>query len=110
MTQGTGALGGWRIAGVVATTVIVLAMPLHLAVRALRKPRVPAPTAALYVGSGSCRDCHAREYQSWQGSHHALAMLAPRPGTVLGDFGGVTFRERGKSWTFSTRDGRYFVR
>lgn len=37
-------------------------------------------------------------------------MLAAEPRTVLGDFGGTTFRERGKFWTFSSRDGRYFVR
>src|SRR5437868_910005 len=33
----------------------------------------PRPTAAAYVGSQSCRDCHAQAFDAWQKSHHALA-------------------------------------
>lgn len=31
------------------------------------------PTASAYVGSASCRECHAEAYQKWAGSHHAEA-------------------------------------
>ena len=44
-----------------------------------------------FVGSDSCRDCHASEHQAWQGSHHDLAMQLPGPDTVLGDFDDATF-------------------
>jgi hypothetical protein len=32
---------------------------------------------AAYGGSASCRECHEQEYQTWSGSHHALAERAP---------------------------------
>lgn len=33
----------------------------------------PPPAAPQYAGSPSCRDCHAREYELWSKSNHALA-------------------------------------
>src|SRR5438046_1664354 len=34
---------------------------------------------ATYGGSKSCRDCHAKEFAEWAGSHHALAERAVDP-------------------------------
>jgi len=99
----------WRVAGAIATLAIVLSVPLHIAVHRIRGPREAPPSEALYVGSESCAPCHKKEYQKWRGSHHAMAMLAPRPGTVLGDFNGATFEENGQITRFTTRDGKYFV-
>jgi predicted CXXCH cytochrome family protein len=33
---------------------------------------------AKYAGSGSCRECHGREFQAWMSSHHGLAERLPR--------------------------------
>ncbi|MDB5320884.1 MAG: hypothetical protein JWN40_2515 [Phycisphaerales bacterium] len=34
---------------------------------------------ATYAGSGACRDCHAKEFESWSKSHHGLAERVPDP-------------------------------
>ncbi|BDG02353.1 tetratricopeptide repeat protein [Anaeromyxobacter oryzae] len=110
--RGTGKpdpLRRWRVAGVAATAVIVLAVPLHLAVRASRGPRTTAPAEARYVGSERCKACHQKPYDLWKGSHHARAMQAARDDTVLGDFGGATFQHRGKTWRFFRQGERFMV-
>jgi tetratricopeptide (TPR) repeat protein len=103
-------LDRWRKAGVAATAVLALSVPLYLASRAVRGPKPQPPSAPLYVGSEACRECHAKAYDGWKGSHHALAMLAPRPSTVLGDFRDAVFEESGKTWRFFMRGDKYFVR
>ncbi len=99
----------WRLAGVAATAAIALSVPLYLAVHALRGPRLTAPPEALYVGSQSCAPCHKPEFEKWTGSHHALAMLPPRPDTMLGNFADATFEDAGVVSRFTTRGGKYFV-
>jgi len=66
--------------------------------------------AASYVGSAACRDCHAQEYQAWRGSQHAVAMQVADESTVLGDFSGVRYRNRGVTSEFFRRDGKFVVR
>ena len=68
----------------------------------------PAPPT--FVGIGKCAGCHPRETEAYRGSDHARAMQAAGPDTVLGDFRAATFSSGGTSATFSTRDGKYFVR
>jgi len=72
------------------------------------------PGAALaaedYVGGKVCASCHQQEYQSWQGSHHDLAMQEAGPDTVLGDFSGVEFQQSGVISRFYQQDGRFMVR
>ena len=99
----------WRLVGVAATLVIVLSVPLYLAVRSLRGPRVTGPPEALYVGSERCAPCHKAAYDKWKGSHHELAMQAARDGTVLGDFDDATFAHRGKTWRFFRRGEKFLV-
>jgi|WetSurMetagenome_2_1015567.scaffolds.fasta_scaffold01796_3 tetratricopeptide (TPR) repeat protein len=99
----------WRMAGIIATLGIALSVPLYLAVHALRGPRETAPPEALYVGSQSCAPCHKPEFEKWKGSHHALAMLPPRPDTVLGNFADATFDDAGQVSRFTARGGKYFV-
>ena len=98
----------WRIVGLWATLGIALSVPLYLAAHRPRKEASESP--ALYVGSKSCAGCHRKEYASWKGSHHALAMLPPRPEFMLGDFNDATFEENGQVTRFTTHAGRYFVR
>ena len=99
----------WRAVGMLATVAIVLAVPLHLALRALGAPRTAPAPSARYVGSERCKSCHQKEYDLWKGSHHALAMQAARDGLVLGDFNDRTFEHRGKTWRFFRRGGAYLV-
>ena len=54
-----------------------------------------APAAVEYVGNAACARCHAEQTGAWRRSHHALAMQDATPATVLGDFGGATFRYGG---------------
>ena len=99
----------WRLVGLAATVAIVLSVPLYLAVRSLRGPRVTGPPEALYVGSERCAPCHKAAYDAWKGSHHELAMQAAREGTVLGDFNDATFALRGKTWRFFRRGEKFMV-
>ncbi len=99
----------FRIAGVVATAAIVLSVPLYLAMRALRPPRIPPAAAPQYVGSEKCKGCHEKAYAGWKGSNHARAMQAAGEGTVLGDFSGATLGHRGKTWRFFRRDGKFMA-
>ena len=71
-------------------------------------PSQPAPLSI--AGSEACGECHAPQFELWQGSHHALAMQEATPDTVLGDFSGVDFDYFDVRSTFFTRDGNYLVR
>ncbi|MCP5184078.1 MAG: hypothetical protein H6993_08960 [Pseudomonadales bacterium] len=64
---------------------------------------VPAPSAT-YVGSARCGVCHDAHYAAWQGSHHARAMQAASPATVLGAFPAQLGQSR-----FFLEDGAYRV-
>ena len=61
-----------------------------------------------FVGSDSCRSCHAEQHRLWQGSHHDLAMQPATPDTVLGHFDGTTFTHAGVTTTF-LREGEQFI-
>lgn len=63
-----------------------------------------------YLGSTSCRPCHAAVYDAWTGSDHDLAMQEATAGTVLGDFADATFEAFGVTSTFSRQGGKFFVR
>jgi tetratricopeptide (TPR) repeat protein len=98
----------YRIAGVAATAVIALSVPIYLGMRALRPPRIAPAAAPQHVGSEKCKACHEKAYAGWKGSNHARAMQAARDGTVLGDFSGATLLHRGKTWRFF-RQGEKFM-
>jgi predicted CXXCH cytochrome family protein len=99
----------WYAVGVAATAAIVVAAPLHLALRALRGPRTQPAAAPQYVGSERCKSCHQKQYDLWRSSNHARAMQAARDGTVLGDFGDARFVHRGKEWRFFRRGERFMA-
>jgi hypothetical protein len=52
-----------------------------------------------FVGSLACRECHETQYESWQGSHHDLAMQLANSSTVLGDFDDSEFEYFGEKRT-----------
>lgn len=63
-----------------------------------------------YVGGAACKNCHADEYQQWQGSHHDWAMREASSDTVLGDFDNTRFSHQGITTHFTTVNGEYFAR
>ncbi|MGA7411467.1 MAG: tetratricopeptide repeat protein [Bryobacteraceae bacterium] len=67
-------------------------------------------STATYVGKEKCAECHAAEVQSWLNSHHAQAMQVTNDSTVLGDFKNANFTKDGVTSTFSTKEGKYYVR
>jgi len=69
-----------------------------------------SPGNSKYIGSETCAGCHRGEYESWQGSHHDLAMQPANATTVLGDFDNASFTNFGVTSTFSRQDERYLVR
>ena len=62
-----------------------------------------------YVGNGACNDCHVKESQDWQGSHHDLAMQEATESTVLGDFNNAEFQYGGITTRFFTKDSAFWV-
>jgi Flp pilus assembly protein TadD len=70
----------------------------------------PDAPAATYVGSASCAECHAREFEAWRGSDHDLAMQVADADTVLGDFDGATLEHHGVTTTFLRRGEAFVVR
>jgi predicted CXXCH cytochrome family protein len=68
-----------------------------------------AADEAGWVGSDSCRDCHAEAYAAWQTSHHYRAMQPANEENVLGDFADRRFEYGGVSSRFFRRDGKYYV-
>jgi len=62
-----------------------------------------------YVGEQTCKTCHSKEHQQWQGSHHDLAMQEASAKTVLGDFKNAKFSKQGINSTFFMRDGLFMV-
>lgn len=63
-----------------------------------------------FLGSASCKSCHAAEYANWLGSHHDLAMQVPSAATVLGDFDDATFAYNGITTRFYRDGDRFMVR
>jgi len=103
---------GWKITGFVATVVIVLSIPLSFIKSEYfdrSAERVPPGAEALFVGSEACRDCHKREYDKWETSHHRMAMATAGEDTVLGNFDNATFEIFGVESRFYRKDGRFFV-
>jgi len=62
-----------------------------------------------YLGSGKCAGCHRNEFKSWQGSHHARAMLPATTASVRADFSNVEVTHKKITAHFRQRDGGYYV-
>jgi hypothetical protein len=99
----------WKITGIVATLVIILSIPAYM----LKEKFHPSPPEtqmiATFVGGQKCAECHQKEYDQWQGSHHDLAMAAATEKTVLGDFGNAVFERFDVTSRFYRKNGGFFV-
>ena len=62
-----------------------------------------------YAGRKACQPCHPKEYASYIGSHHDLAMDPAGDKTVLGDFEDATLTHFGVTSRFYRRDGKFLV-
>src|SRR5690349_18306279 len=73
------------IAAAFATLTVSVGMHTQSAVPTPRQTPVPGRT---YVGSGTCRDCHADVYQRWAKTRMANVVTDPkvRPQIVIPDF------------------------
>lgn len=69
---------------------------------------LPLETTATFVGRNTCAQCHQRETELWNGSHHDKAMELATDETVLGDFNDVTFEHDGLVNRLF-RDGQRFM-
>ena len=70
----------------------------------------PVQAADDYVGSAACGECHAEQFQAWQGSHHDLAMDEATDASVRGDFDDAEFTAHGVTSRFYRKDGGFWVR
>ena len=96
----------------IATAVIVLSVPAYyykVEYRGSFRKGRPAEPGATFVGSQKCMDCHKKEYDRWQGSHHDHAMDVATDTTVLGDFSDAVFEMHGVTSRFYRKDGRFYV-
>ena len=102
----------WKITGLMATVVIILSVPIYLAKTAYIGSQTggiqPAPTDA-FVGTLKCMECHQKQYDDWQDSHHDHAMANADHESVLGDFNDTEITFHGVNSRFYQRDGRYFT-
>ena len=64
---------------------------------------------AEYIGRESCKECHKKQYDLFQGSDHDQAMDTAIAETVLGDFSDVTYTHFGVTSRFYTENGKYMV-
>jgi Tfp pilus assembly protein PilF len=97
----------WRVAGLVATVVIVLSFPLSLLMNRGAGNFVQA--GATFTGGKACIECHQKEYRLWKGSDHDKAMSVASDSTVLGDFNKAEFTFNGITSKFYKRGGKYLV-
>lgn len=64
---------------------------------------------AEYRGRESCKECHEKEFNLFQGSDHDMAMDTAIAETVLGDFSDVSYTHFGVTSRFYMSDGKYMV-
>ncbi|MBT8190496.1 MAG: hypothetical protein KJO29_08705, partial [Bacteroidia bacterium] len=62
-----------------------------------------------YVGVISCVECHQKEYDEWNGSHHERSMDIASERTVKGDFNDHLFKSKGVTSRFYRDKGGFYV-
>src|ERR1700722_20170436 len=100
VTAGSGRGSQWRRRAVMAVTLLVSCWALS----------ARAEEPARYVGAAACSSCHQAETALWKTSHHAKAMQAATPDTVLGAFNGTDPSQNGTAASFSRSGDAYVVR
>jgi Tfp pilus assembly protein PilF len=96
----------------------LLAVTANAAPTTIGESKSPLPRQERMAGAGgihfvpgeSCLECHTDQAERWRTSHHALAMQPATSETVLGDFSGVGFEDRGVVSRFYREGERFMVR
>ena len=88
---------------------IGLATLVSFSLFAQETPQSNQSSTLTYIGSDACVDCHQKETQAWQGSHHEMAMRHADAQSVLGDFNDHTFTFNGKPNRFYRKGEEYWV-
>ena len=112
MKKQAGDIKTWEIIGLTAAIVIVVSLPVYyfsVVKNTGKKTPVDSAEPATFVTSEKCKDCHKKEYDTWQGSHHDMAMAVANETTVLGDFNDAEFTLHGVTSRFYKKDDKYFV-
>ena len=99
---------------VVSAAVLAFAAVGHLALGSRHAMAAQEHTVAKaapdgFVGSTSCKQCHAGEFAAWHESQHHLAMQEATAATVLGDFNDASFDNFGVRSRFFKEDGKFLV-
>jgi len=103
-------IGAWEVTGLIAATFIIVSLPIYYYTAVKNRAQISiAEKHATFVTSIKCRDCHKKEYDSWKGSHHDMAMNVAEETTVLGDFNNAEFNLHGVTSRFYKKDSRYYV-
>jgi len=103
---------GWKVTGFLATVAIALSFPLYVIKTehfADAHREFAVERRAVFSGSEACKDCHKREYDKWNASHHKMAMATATEETVLADFDDAEFERFGAISRFYRKDGGFFV-
>jgi predicted CXXCH cytochrome family protein len=101
----------WIIAGVIATLVIVLSIPLYVIKNSATQSseKLMQKEQSSFAGSDSCKECHRPEYEKWQNSDHDKAMDMATDETVLGNFNNVIFTHNGIKSRFFKKDNLFYI-
>ena len=102
----------WVLAGMAATLIIVLTIPLYLFKTLYWSDPLSGKSISFqpaFIGRESCKDCHKPEYDKWQNSHHDKAMHTADQKTVLGNFNNFSFTHNGTVTRFFKKDDRFFI-
>ena len=81
----------WKITGLTAAIVIVLAIPLYILVQLYSDKSEVDPNTVEFIGKDRCIDCHKIEYDLWEESDHRKAMEIASDSSILGDFNNSKF-------------------
>ena len=100
-------LRSWKIAGLIATVVIVLSFPISLLLN--RNHGEQLQHIAVFTGGKACIECHQKEYRLWKGSDHDSAMEVASDTSVRGNFNNAEFTFNRKTSKFYKRGGKFYV-
>ena len=102
-----------KVMGALALTAVILITLIHCkredSGNESRSTALTSMHAAEYRGRESCRECHEKEYNLFQGSDHDMAMDLATEQTVLGDFSDVALTHFGVTSRFYQSDGKFMV-
>jgi len=101
----------------IGTVYLLLAVGLIVAIDAWRTAPDELPggadlfqqQTADYVTSTGCRECHAREYESWHDSYHRTMTQTADSQSVVAPIDDVTVESRRRSYRFTRQGDEFFV-